>query len=402
MNKKNTKFVRRLITSYSALLLILLVMGAYLYTISIDNVSREIRTQTQLSLEQSVGNMDNAFKTMDILAGQVVAISNINHLANSTSNTSDDFYIKAYNAKEELSVLAFTETVLPVKASNIHLKESNYILSFSEFNQTEMHYIGRNYRRDRYEQWLAMLNDQTLNRHFIPIDAYKSFVDSTLIYKLPLDEYTLVDVPATLFFEIDYSGLKSLFSELNLYESGYIYVTDEEGTMTFSIQGPTSIGIDEFAIKQLDFINNMASFKSGGKEMFITSAASDFNGWLYYLVQPADSALYSLTRYRNIFISVILAGILFEILLILYLSRSNVKRITQLGHELQDTITLQEDLMKVVETQKPVIQQSYLTKIIKGNIATDQELDYARQYLSIDSNNKKILNLIYYSLHQSV
>ncbi len=33
--------------------------------------------------------------------------------------------------------------------------------------------------------------------------------------------------------------------------------------------------------------------------------------------------------------------------------------------------------------------QSYLAKIMRGNISTDEELNYARQYLNITSENKK-------------
>lgn len=363
-------------------------MGAYLYTISIENVSREIRTQTLLALEKSTDEMDAAFRNMDVLAGQVVAIQSVSQVANKTPDD-DDFIIDAFNAKEELSVLAFTESVLPVKAFVVYFEQNDFTLSYSEFNDVEIHYFGRNYYRDTFDKWYALLKNKEFNRQFIPLDSFKAYEDSTYMYKLPLNEYTLKNIPATLFFEIDFLQIQSIFSDLNLYDKGSIIAMNGNDHIAFTINSPNVSDVNALELIDLNYTNNMASIDHMDGTMFVTKAPSNFNGWTYYLIQPADAALYSLTQYRNIFIIIILVGVFLEIILILFLSRSNVIKITQLGNELQDTLTLHEDLQKVVDIQKPLIKQSYLRKIIRGNIATEMELDYARQYIDIDTADKK-------------
>ena len=387
MKRNNVMFLRRMIMAYSALLLITLLMGGYLYNISILNVSKEIRTQTKLTLEKSVTDMNSAFRTMDALAGQIVSTTNVVQLANMPTNKTNAFYRKAYYAKEDLSIYVFTESILPIRTSYIHMSKTNYLLSFSQFSDVELYYISEgSYDRNKFDDWLLMINDNQLNRQFIPLDAYKRISGAAYLYKLPLSEYSLKEVPASLCFELNTSDLEKIFSEINLHGSGYIYVTDGDGNHAFTLSSDDASIID---LSTTVFDDGFASYRQNGKEMFITTAISDTNNWQYYLVQPADQALFSLTQYRNIFISIIFGGLIFILSLIIYLSRSNVKKITQLGTELQDTLTLKDDLQEDVDAQKPVIKQSYLRKIIKGGIATPEELTYAQHYLAIDDKDKK-------------
>lgn len=399
MGLKNNQFVRRLTLSYSALLLVILVMGVYLYTISISNVSSELRNQNKFILDRSVQDINTSFKTMDVLAGQIVSNSNITQISNAKGNLDNAFYLMAYHAKEDLSVYIFTESMLPIKNYYIYLKEPDYILSTGQFSSTSLYYSGiRKYYKDKYEDWVSTLYSADSYRKFILLDPYKSFADSTYLYILPLSEYSFKSVPATLCFELDYAMVEDIFSELNFFDSGYLYVTDASGNSMFSLKGEQFDDASRGLIKDLTFESDFAVMKSEKENMFVTRATSTYNGWQYYLVQPEDASLYSLKQYRNIFIAIIVIGLLVEILMVLFLSRTNIKKFTQLGNELVDTQTRQKNLQKLVEIQKPIIRDTYLAKIMEGSIANQQELDYAQQYLEIkaDGSQFAVLNLIAY------
>ena len=405
MNKKNTNFLRRLIVAYSSLLLITLLMGGYLYNISIENVSKEIRTQTKLTLEKSITDMNSAFRTMDALAGQVVSTTNVVQLANMPDNGDNAFYRKAYYAKEDLSIYVFTESILPIQTSYIHMDNTDYLLSFSQFSEAELYYTSEGaYNRDLFNSWMTMIKDHGLNRQFIPLDQYKRLSDSSYLYKLPLSEYSLKNVPATLCFEISSNDLNKIFDEIKFFDTGYLYAIDGEGNHAFTLAGDKTIVSDPNLLTNLDYIDGLSSFRQESGEMFVTTASSDSNRWQYYLVQPASESLYSLTQYRNIFLFIILGGLVFILAMIIYLSKTNVEKITQLGSELQDTLLMKEDLQEIVDSQKPVIRQSYLRKILTGGIATQEELDYAQHYLTIDDQDRKfaVLYLSAYINHHEV
>ncbi len=399
MTVKNNKFIRRLFIVYSSLILVVLIMGVYLYSISIENVSQEIRRQNKLSLEKTVSDMDKTFKAMDLFASQLVTNSNLVHLSNEDDTNQNEFYLQAYHAINEMGVYVYTESTLPIKDHFIYLPNPNYIISLSQFTELELYYTGiKSYDRKKFDDWKTMLNTYENMRQFIPIDKYKTLNDSTKLYMLPLTEYTLKKVPATLCFEIDYGRLKEIFSELKFFDTGYLYVMDHNGDTAFEIHGIQESLIPVEQLKNLEYIDNYASLSTESGQMFVTTGHSSFNNWTYYLVQPVDASLYSLEQYRNIFITIVLIALLFIILMIVFLSRSNVKKITQLGNELEDTITEQQTLARIVERQKPIIVQSYLQKILEGNISTIEELDYARQYMDIEVEGRKfsVLHLVAY------
>lgn len=390
MNTKDSSFVRRLIISYSVLLIVVLIMGVYLYSISIQNVGNEIRHQNKIMLDKTVNDLDTSFRTMDVLASQVASNSNITQLANKENNEDNSFYLLAYHAKEELSVYVFTESILPIKNYYIYLKQSGYILSFSQFSDTQLYYKGiKSYYSDKYEDWLSLMNNSNLYRHFISIDPFKTYSDSTYLYMLPLTEYTLKDVPSVICYEIDYDRLKGIFNELNYYESGYLCVTDDAGNIVFTVEGSQAGEINADFLANITFTNGFANYSNLGENFIVTGSSSEYNDWNYYLVQPEDASLYSLKQYRNIFIAIIVFGVLLELLVIFFLSKSNIKKFTQLGNELTDTQTRQKTLQKLVEVQKPIIMDTYLTKIMNGSISNQEELDYAQQYVNITTDNRK-------------
>ena len=94
MKTNNAKFLRNLVISYSILLIVVLMMGVYLYTISIKNVSKEIRNQNLFMLDKTIHDMDSAFKNMDVLSGQIVNNSRIAQLSNIREIKDNAFYLK--------------------------------------------------------------------------------------------------------------------------------------------------------------------------------------------------------------------------------------------------------------------------------------------------------------------
>ncbi len=396
MNTENNKFLKRFVISYSALLIVIMIMGGYLYSISIKNVSSEVRNQNKLTLEKAIHNIDNNFTTMDVLAGQIVTNSNVVRLANMQYTNEKDFYLMAYHAKDDLSVYVFTESILPINTYFVYLQKLGYVLSFSQFQSTRIFYI-EDYMKDQYDYWLDMINDASLFRQFIPLAPYKKNSDS-YFYNLPLDDYSLKDIPATICFEIDYRKLTSLFSELNYYDTGYLCVTDAKDNLAFSVKGDQAGEISASTLTGLVYQNSFSSYTDRGDKMYVTQATSAYNHWNYYLVQPADASLYSLKQYQDIFILIIIAALIIEFIMIFLLSKSNVKPIIQLGNELQDTLTKQKNLQKLAEKQIPVIRYSYLSKIMQGDISSMEELEYAQHYLNISTENRKfsVLYMITY------
>lgn len=391
---KNTRFISRLIVSYSALLLVILAMGVYLYNISIKNVRHEIRNQNKIILQKAISNLDEGFTAMDALSGQVAKNSDIVRLAKKEDNTDSNFYTLALKIKSDLADYISIETLLPIDSYYIYMEQSGYLLSYSFFESNELFYSGKIYRKGKFEDWLDMINDTGNNRNLVSLAEYKESGAVSYLYKLPLTQYSLRAIPALICFEIDSDKVQKIFSELNYFSTGYLAVTDSQGNLVFSIDGEESGDVPLEELKNLVFQNGFSQYGTLDEEMYVTTSQSDYNNWTYYLVQPTQASLYSLEQYRDIFIVIICLALIFGFILIFILSKRNVRPIIQLGNELRETITSKNSLQNIVDTQTPILQESYLSRLMRGEILTEQELDYAQQFLMIDTK-QKIFSVLY-------
>ncbi len=400
MKSKNAKFLRKLVFLYSTIILTILITGVYLYNLSIENVSKEIKAQNHFMLEKTIHDMDSSLRRMEILAGQMVENSNIVYLANQGNNQAQDFYLRAYHAMDDLSVYGLTQATLPINDAYIYLRDPNFFLSSSIFQESYFFYVQK-YTPAYYNDFMQLVNDGALNYQFIALDDYKRSGASVYLYMMPLENYTLKNIPASLCFEIDHNKLSNIFSELHTYDDGFVFVTDSNNRPIFTLSQHDDNAVSkalEADLLKLHDAQGISEATINEHQMLITNSRSTYNDWNYFLVQPKDDALYSLNQYRNIFFSILGLSLLISVFLFLFLSRTSMKRFTQLGTELENTLTHQEHLQELVENQKPLIMDTYLHKIIEGNISRAEELAYAQEYLDIPSNNQKfaILHLVIY------
>lgn len=401
MNKKNenTKFMYHLVASYSTLLIIILIMGVYLYNLFIDNARSEIRKQNKIVLENSIREIDRSFMTMDTLASQIAGHSSLIRLGSQEDNMGMDFYLLASKIKTDLSVYIPTETLLPIRSYYLYLQQTDYMLSYSHFATTRGFYNSklRNIE-DLYEKWIEMVKDSGNLRKFLPLAEYKETSKHLYLYMLPLKNFSLRDIQVNICFEIDLEKIDRLFSGLNFFETGYLCVTDEDNNVVFALTTPNSKDILVEDLKGLNYKEGFSDYNLAGKKMFVTSSSSSYNQWHYYLVQPKQESLYSLETFSEIFITIIIFAVIIGFFLILFLSKRNIKPIIQLGAELENTLISQNSLKNMVEAQKPIIESSYLGRIIHGGISSPKELEYAQSYLNMTPDTCKftVLSIVLY------
>ncbi len=385
MKSKNTKFLRKLIFLYSTIILVTLFTGVYLYNLSINNVSQEIKNQSHFMLNKAIHDMDAALQRMEILAGQMVENPNIVYLANQMDSDAKDFYLRAYHAMDDLSLYVLPLSTLPINDAYLYLPQTNFFLSSNTFQRSYFFYIQK-YTRIHYPEFMALADNRDLYYQFLPINKYKRSAAPAYLYMIPLGNYTLKTVPASLCFEIDDQQLTRMFSEINLNNGGFILVTDQNNAPIFTVNPNEKnlLAISDTALLDLTHISGTSESTLNDVDLFITNIHSTFNKWNYTLVQPKDVALYSLRQYRNLFFIIFSGSLLISVFLFFFLSQSNMKRFSQLDAE--------------IETQKPLVKDTYLHKIMEGSISRNEELTYAQNYLDIPHSNQKfaILHIVIY------
>lgn len=390
-----TSFMLRLVMSYSIILVIILIMGLYLYNIGINDAKQTQYLQNKFAFESCITNFDTTLNNMAIFTSQIAQSSTILRLGN-MSNEDDDFIMTGYNAMEILSNQLPTEMLLPILRYYVYLPNSSYCLSSSVFCAERNYYIDtQNAPLEYMDYWSEIHTDTSSYMKLVNMNDYVPKENNTYMYIVPLSTYTLSkNYNSVACFQLSEATISSYFSTLPLYDSGFILVVDEDGNEVFSLNGnvdaPT-YNIEDILALVDDKEYSTYSFEHSN--MFITSGYSHANNWNYYLVQPYDAAFSSLVAYRNTFTFITAIAFLLGLVMILFLSEKNAKPLMELNFELTETKRQHTSLQTELEQQRPVIFASYIERIMLGKIYSNEEFDYVANFLAVNETSKKFFVL---------
>jgi len=395
----NRKFLIKYITSYSILLIIILIMGLYMYKLGIDDAKAHLFKQSYINLSQSVSDMDNSFQFMAALSTQIADNSNIiRMLKTETDQKTESFYLSAAEAMKFLSSFGPSETFLPIRDYFIYLPKTDYLLSSTYFNRSDLYYrLVKYYNPDYYEEWLSILSGE--DSHLSFYETYEAFPlthnpDSPYLYLIPIKKYTMrPNVPGVICFEIDRKKLSNLFADLPLFEKGFLYVVDKNQNTTFSITDSLTPSFSHDKILELiHSADKTCYFKRVRLEtqnLLMTCITSSYNGWSYYLFQPEEMVFSSLLSYHKIYSFITIGACLLSFLVILILSKKNLAPFFRIRTQLENTLKEHSSLQRTLEEQKQIIYQSYVDRLISGQVHNEDELNYISRYLKICTQNRK-------------
>ena len=363
--------------------------------------------QSFTALEQSVLETDSTFLIMDTLASQIARNSEISKLSSYHSSGDTAFYQTAASSMELLKGFIPSETILPIIDYYIYFPNTKYVLSTNLFNDTDLFYrMNESYDIKHYDSWLKLMSTKESFRKFIPLNEFAGRETNSFLYMLPLSTYTLSSrILGTVCFEISQQKLENIFSGLNLYNTGFIFVVDEHMNEVFTIKGKHSM---EFSAETIasnmndNDIEETSFFESNinGNSVIITSKTSKTNGWTYYLVQPEDMAFQHLVSYQKAYTIIILLACLAGFAVIFFTSKKNVKPIIQINTELQTSLIESSSLKETLELQRPIVYNSYISRIMNGRIDTQEELDYFVDFLDLSIINRKFA-VLYIIMHSN-
>lgn len=416
---KNRSLLFRFVTSYSTVLLFVLILGFFfMFSLRSTYRSSTYRQNTTL-LENSVKEIDTAlrlFSTLTTQIGSNETVKALSYLKESEKNY--HFYASGKESMEYLSNLMSMQDMLPVNSFYVYLPETEYFLSPSQFASKEMFY----FQRTGLEDALAGKRDALISSYdnvmmLLPFTEYTSSSDTIYLYKIPLSAtFSETYRPGIACFELSGSALSNYFSEVLTSSSSLLYVTDKTGAPAFFL-GNTA---DFFtSIEQLILLADNSlfeyhteEFKQGKQNFTITKASSSYNGWNYYLIQPSAYLLNDLSAYQTTYLVAIAVVLLISFLMIFSLSRANVRPIQAMKEHLetahQENTILQEkneilqdanfSLQESLDKQQPLVYSAYVARIMKGAVSSEQDIQEITHFLKLNGLGRLHFHVLLVSL----
>lgn len=390
--KKNRLSKSQFLISYILILGIILIIGMALYYATYRQVNNGIHQQNRQALSSAIAEMDDTLALMSAAARQVTSNREFNQLSQLTSSADPDFFYRAFAAQTGLKSLTPVEFLLPTASSYLYMGNSNYIISPSRFVNFDS-YVRYDSNYDIGSETLRpmILNPEYWNK-LIPLQPENTH-PFTYLYVCPLSVFENSDSSSDkvlMCYEIGVENLAQIFSSMNLYDIGCLAAFDQTGAPMFTLSDTESV-LDFQLLSSLDYDNSIAHLaaEETGEKMLVTSIASSYNGWQYYLVQPEEDAYYSVASYQRLFTlitvtALAVGGIIAAVSFIL--GNRNFARLT---NELSESESMNTSLNLLVEKQKPMVIESYMRRIMEGSITTNDEMQYIIQELSLDRPDTK-------------
>lgn len=396
----------KMVTSYSIFLLVILILGIYLYFSTNENVRNHFLQQNKAMLQSSIRSVDKDLDIMEVFCRQLLQDNAFKRLASKT-NPSDLYFLSdGFSVKKDLAANMYPEILLPINEYYIHLEKTDYLLSSSHFVGQKLFYSGtRLYPDELYDTWVEYLENEEYHNTLISFDDFtKAQNVHYYMYVIGLDELTNRSIEASACFVIDAAQFGELFSGIDFYEDGYLIITDEQGNLLYGksdLDDPYNKELlDTSILDGLKYTNDFSYTRMNGEQMLIIHQTSGANSWNYYLALPAWAYKQTFHSTQQLLLVFLSLAFVIGVWLVFVFSRRNVRPIVRLGQELHEAVETTNQLQEVVDKQKPIICNSYVRQLMLGTVASEDEMEYIQDYLGMREEQYSF-NVLYAVVYES-
>lgn len=415
--KYSDRFLLRLVSSYSLILIIILVLGLFTYNVGINSARDKLIEENSNILENAVTAVDKSFQIMLSLNYQIANNADIAKFVEAKKEeVNSNFFVNLLKAKNNLANFLSVQNLTFVDNTFIYAHNTDYILSANEVENSSLYYhFNRRYNEEHYDKFMDKITNPIYSGKPQNLDSYSNTRNDFLLYTYPMSMYRIGSrYPATICYTINRTYFEDIFSDLSLYDIGFIVIVDNEEQELMKISTRKSIDITTEDIIGLQ-INDGTSktITRNGEKLVVSSAISKNNQWTYYLVQPSAMVFYNLRNYQNIYMFIIMVALLVGIILLFVLSHNNLAPFKKIENQLEDCFSEEDDIsdfkgndvrnsidhyikalidkkatmQQLLEWQQPFIYSASLSKLMNGLLTSDDEMQKIAKNLNIKSES---------------
>jgi len=237
----------------------------------------------------------------------------------------------------------------------------------------------------------------------------RSFPAITFIRSFPLNNEEYYN--ATIVVFIKEQEVQKLLSKINLYDEGWVYISDSDGNVITSI----SPGRKEIPTHDIDYENNKG-FKEiniAGRKMIAIYTTSSNNEWKYVATIPSDIILRRVSDIRNSIFILEAISIVAGLILASYLSYKRTRPILDiigiirdflggqsdnkksefdfLRGSVQNIIIENKNLEEISKKQLPLLQAAFFERLLKNKYTNFDELNNIANHIKLDVSGEHFL-----------
>ncbi|MDE5699988.1 MAG: AraC family transcriptional regulator [Lachnospiraceae bacterium] len=383
----------KMVSSYSIFLFIILILFVHMYMSDTKNARSQYQWQVKSALMSNVELFEKDLDIMEAYCRQLLQDSRIRKLARA-DKVDNQLFDLGIALATTMATDVYPQALLPMSEFFCYFPNSEFVLGPGIFIEEGRYYDWvKDYSEEEHETFVEALTSPSSYYHFIPMNAFRPFSSKNFyMYIIDMNDLYYMDVDVVACFIWEEEKLSSLFGCLET-ESPYRYLSicTERSDSILSLHTSESENFDKLIAD--DQLDEMKGFLQTQK-MSMDVHTSANTGFTYYYSYPSYDATTNNAPPQILYATVFVAALVGGLMIIFMLSKRNIRPIIELDQKLQVTeqekSNLQEEkshLEEVMDSQRPIIFNSYVRLFLRGMIASPEEASYAKEFLGLTDEN---------------
>lgn len=391
--KANQQLMLRIVTSYSVFLLIILILFLFAFRSAKNNMRYSYNQNAKSSLMNNAELFEKDLNIMEVYCRQLLQNDDLRALL--PKRADNPTLSSLGNAvSNSLAIDVYPESLLPIKEVFCYLRHSGYIINPTYFITSNRYYKWvKRYNETYYVKWVEALTNPDNYYQFLPMNDYTpKYENQYSMFLINMDDLYFMNADAIVCFVIDQKEIDAMFDCLNGDYTSSLFIVDTDQHIllqrgTFFEEDCISYDtVSSLHYNDEGFASFSAKSANGMQNVTVGKYVSAKNGLTYYYSFPAFESTGQIASRTFIYILIISLIALLGGWVIVLLSRKNMQPIIELGAKLQDARSVQNQLQKEVDGQKPIIYRSYIRQLLLGMVTTLDEVNYMKKYLHLDED----------------
>ncbi|MFE5320626.1 helix-turn-helix domain-containing protein [Paenibacillus sp. NPDC056579] len=395
-----------LVLSYLAVFLLPIVLGSILYTKTVTIMTDNANRANLAMLEQLRQVMDSKLKDVQQMSQQIALNPRMQWLMNNTDTTnSADAYKFVEFVSDHMSRYQNVSDL--IQGYYVYFSSSNTVLMPTAKTTPEVlyerlyHPVGTS-----FDAWRGQLLSSPHYQDYVPVsyETPNGKLDTiTYMQTLPLGETT--EIRGALVIMLDMNQVRSMLAKIESAYQSSVYILDRKDRLIAGDgDGGLSLPWDQIG-QDVQTKGIPYEYRDQGKDMMLSYTVSDQNGWKYIHIMPKQVYLERVYTLKNWMITLLLiclvgggAAIAFWVHRN-YAPLQGVVRVLQnkkpmravlpsneyefIREAIQMTMHEERELRGILSRQAPVIQASFLSRLIRGHVDASRLTDESLQFMDI-------------------
>ncbi len=389
----------KMVTSYSIFLFIILVLFSYLYFSDAKNARSQYQWQVKATFMSNAKLFEKDLDIMDAYCRQLLQNNAFRKLAKITEDN-PMFFDLGNSVATTMATDVYPEALLPMSDVYCYLPHSEYILSPNCFiHKTRYYNWIKDYPADMYEQYSEILTNPSYYNRFIPMDELMPTSGKRYyMYLIDMNALYYLDIDAVACFILAEDELSSLFECMDADTPyRYLSISASQHNSILSLSTPESTNFDSLTVA--GSLDSMADFLNS-VEMSMDIYTSTDTGYAYLYTYPSFASAANNAPPQILYAGLFMATLIGGLIIIFWLSKRNIRPILELDQQLQVTELEKSHLQEVMDSQRPIIFNSYVRQFLKGMIVSQEEASYAKKFLGL-ADESLVFNGLYVVAYNS-